>query len=130
MNESLLQDDMPLIAFCHMMIAVSNAAFDHQAMSFACGGNGGARGLLDERTALARMSWIGGRLAALGGAPPADWRDGERTPPQRRYRSRTTSARFSAASKTRKSPTPRCWRSTFTDTFAPCSSTSKTLVGL
>ena len=56
MNESLPQDDLPLIAFCRAMIAASNAAFDHQSMSFGDGGgaNGEARGLFDERTALAR----------------------------------------------------------------------------
>ena len=46
LNESLPQDDLPLIAFCRVMIAASNAAFNHQSMSFGDGGggNGGARG--------------------------------------------------------------------------------------
>ena len=52
-NERLPQDDLPLIAFCRVMIASSNAAFDHQSMSFG-NGNGGARGPFDNRTALER----------------------------------------------------------------------------
>ncbi len=48
-------DDLPLIAFCRAMIAASNAAFNHQSMSFGNGdGKAGGRGTLDERTALAR----------------------------------------------------------------------------
>ena len=52
-NECLPQDDLPLVAFCRVMIAASNAAFDHQSMSFG-DGNGNARGLFSDRTALER----------------------------------------------------------------------------
>ena len=48
-------DDLPLIAFCRAMIAASNAAFNHQSMSFGDrNGNGGGRGLSDGRTALSQ----------------------------------------------------------------------------
>ena len=54
-------DDLPLIAFCRAMIASSNAAFNHQSMSFGDGDgnrngnrNGNGRGMLDGRTALAQ----------------------------------------------------------------------------
>ena len=49
-------DDLPLIAFCRAMIASSNAAFNHQSMSFGDGnrnGNGGGE-TSDGRTALAQ----------------------------------------------------------------------------
>ena len=53
LSDGAPQDDLTLIAFCRAMIGASNAAFNHQSMSFGDGnGNGGGRGLFADRTAL------------------------------------------------------------------------------